>query len=490
MDQHTAFPDLLGRHDAAHGTWEVRTGTMGPGMAWTELGNRRMNVPHGDTPNERSVRAHEMVHAKVSPQPMDMLRWLARGKASPEAHTAAEELRVNTLVKRAGFDVDCLTDGGETQAGEFVAENNRWSEAVMATCAYAGTGRFRSFLVGVRRHNPEWAKTLRALHDRLVKELERVPNDVLASTAVDRKSGLSPLGYAWTEAIAQLIDHAATPPEPPADDPNIESDDDGDERAEQEKPGDKPDEKPAPKPPVAEDQIKKMKLEPDTGFWDEVRWGDTHRNRRAPGGIGKTKKPSSIGRAPTRIGRLLTDPHQRVFDRKRPGKGGVVLIDASASMRFSQDDVKAITEAAPGCTVAMYCGNSRTRNEGKPNMWLLADRGSMVAEIPERTTGNGVDLPALEWAVSARQRKDSPVVWITDGAVHGPGQNYTNDMAVACAKTCLRSGVVVRPNVKTALEVLTLIGAGKKVQRKWPHIWMDSWQAKFGRRLPGTTFRG
>ena len=470
--QHTAFPDLLGRHDAPHGPWDVTTGTMGPGMAWTQLGNRRMNVPHGDTDNERTVRAHEMMHAKVSPQPADMIRWIARGKASRDALMSAEELRVNTLIKRAGFDVDCLTDGGETQAGEFVAQNNRWSEAVMATCAYANTGRFRSFLVGVRRHNPEWAKTLRAIHDKLVKELDKATSHQLGSTAVDHKSGLSPLGYAWTEAIAQMIDHAAAPPEP-ADDPNLEKRDE---------PGEQPAESPAekPKPPVDEQQIKKMKLEPDVGFWDEIRWGDAHRNRRAPGGIGRTKKPSDTGRAPTRVNRLLTDPHKRVFDRKKPGKGGVVLIDASASMKFSQDDVKAITEAAPGCTVAMYCGNARTRAEGKPNMWLLADKGVMVAEIPQRQAGNGVDLPALEWAVRARQRKDSPVVWVTDGAVHGPGQNYTDDMGIACAKTCMLNGVVVRRDLADAVGALREIGSGKRVRSNWPIQWKLSWSNKFG----------
>lgn len=487
--QHTAFPDLLGRHDNTTAPWEVTTGVMGAGMAWTAIGERRMNVPHGDTPNERSVRAHEMMHAKVSPKPEDMLRWLARGKASPEAHTAAEELRVNTLVKRAGFDVDVLTDGGETQAGEFVAENNRWPEAVMATCAYAGTGRFRSFLVGVRRHNPEWAKTLRALHDRLVKELAKVPDHSLAATAVDTKSGLAPLGYAWTESIAMLIDHAANPPEPPADDPNIEGDPGDDANAPDDKPGDEQNDKPAPTPPpVKDDQIKKMELEVDTGFWDDVRWGDAHRNRRAPGGIGKTKKPSNVGRAPTRIGRLLVDPHQRVFDRKRPGKGGVVLIDASASMKFTQDDIKKITEAAPGCTVAMYCGNSRTRADGKPNMWLLADKGTMVTEIPERTSGNGVDLPAVEWAIKARHRKDTPVVWVTDGAVHGPGQNYTDSMGVECAKACLLNGVVVRRNVGDAIDALRLIAAGKKVRRMFPQYWHRSWQKKFGKKLPGGVF--
>ena len=50
---------------------------------------------------------------------------------------------------------------------------------------------------------------------------------------------------------------------------------------------------------------------------------------------------------------MLTDPDRKVFDTTKKTVGGVVLIDGSASMRFSQDDIKSILEAAPGCTVAV-----------------------------------------------------------------------------------------------------------------------------------------
>lgn len=467
MTVHTAFPDLIGRLDTDDGRWDVQTGKMRSGMAWTAIGEKKMSIPHGDTENERTVRAHELMHAKVTPTPGDMRRWAERGRASSEALTAAEELRVNLLLHRSGFDVDVLADGTETKGGEFVAENDRWAEAVYATCALAGTGRFRAFLVGVRRHNPEWAKALRAFHDRLVKELAKVPNDKLAATWVDPKSGLGPYGYRYTEAIAVLVDHMANPPEPPAGDSD---DDSGPEDT--------------GTPPVTEDQVKKMTIDAELGWWDDVRLAKPPRHRRAPGGIGTKRRPAATGRSPRHITRLTTDPHRRVFDRKVRGKGGVVLIDGSASMRFTRDDVAAIVAAAPGCTVLMYCGNMKAREAGLPNVWVLADRGTMVQEIPDRHNGNAVDLPAIRLAMSMRQRKDSPVVWVTDGLCHGPAQRYTDAAGTDCAREALTAGVVVRPTVGTAVEALDALAKGRRPPRWFPMAWRQSWALAFGRSLP------
>lgn len=471
MTAHTAFPDLLGRSDADNGPWEVTGGRMGPGMAWTAIGDRRMSIPDGDTDNERVVRAHEMLHAKVTPTPDAMAAWYARGRATGDSLVAAEELRVNTLARRLGFNVEVLTDGSETQAGDFLAQHDRWDDAVRATCAYANTGRFKAFLVGVRRHNPEWAKTLRAFHDRLVKELAKVPNHSLASTETDHATGLSPLGYRWTEAVAVLVDGMLTPPPGQEDDPAPAPDGTEDGPTE---------------PPVTPEQVRQMTVEPSVHWWDDVRLGTHPRPRRAKGGIGRKRVPSPTGRNPRRMTRLTTDPYMRVFDRKVTGRGGVVLIDGSASMRMTAAQIMAVVDAAPGCTVLVYSSNARARAEGLPNLWVLADRGTVADTIPDRYPGNGVDLPALRHALAARQRPDSPVVWVTDGAVHGPGQRYTDPAAVDCVKAVLAAGVVVRPNLEEAVKVLGEMAAGRKPARLYPTIWKASWRNTFGRPIPGT----
>lgn len=467
---HTAFPDLLSRLDVSAGPWEVTTGMMGPNAAWTAIGQKQMHVPHGDTDNERTVRAHEMMHAKVSPKPADMRLWLQRGRATQEAHTAAEELRVNTLIKRAKFNVDCLTDGSETYGGEQMASNNLWREAVLTTCAFANTGRFKLFLVGVRRHNPEWAKSLRAFHDRLAKEINKIPSEALANTSTT-KHGLTPSGYVHTEAIAALVDHMSMPPTPPPSDPH----------------GNLPAGSQTPPSPPSVEQIKKLTVDPQTVVWDTLRWGYPPKPRYSPGGMGRKKRSSATGRAPTRINRLLTDPHKRVFTKKITGDGGVVLIDGSGSMLFDHSDIMAIAEAAPGCTVAMYCSSRVSVSEGTPNIWLLADKGRMVASIPNRHPGNGVDHPAICWAIAARQKASSPVVWVTDGHVHGVGQNFTIAGSVDCAKVAYTNGVIVRPNVTSAVKTLRDMQHGKRPKRWFPLRWREAWREAFaGARLPSS----
>jgi len=481
------MPDLLGRRDFQNGAWEIAETVMAPGQAWTMIADRKMQVPEGDTELERSVRAHEMMHAKVTP--VDIRPWLARGKVSLNALKAAEEIRVNELCKRVGFDMKKVFDGTERIGGEFVAKNDRWEQAVYDVAACAGTGRLTEYLKGVRKHNPEWAKVLKAFADRLVKQIAKVPNAHLADTSVHPTAMLAPAGYSFTEAMAVLIDSVAKPPAPPEDDEHEseETDDretDESEATEEDGPeGSSEKKKPKPKPaPVDKDDVGKMTM-PDAGTsWDELRVKYYPMPRLTPGGIGKKRRASSTGRVPRRVSRMLTDPDRKVFDVVRKGKGGVVLIDGSGSMHFTQDDVRRIAEAAPGAKVAVYCSNRHDTE--RPTLMVVADKGRMVAEMPERVSGNGVDAPAARWAVEQRQNHRSPVIWVTDGLVHGSNHRYTDAQGVECAEIALRNGIIVRHTVQQAIEVLTDLSRGRKPKRWWPGVWTKSWQDVYGRSLP------
>lgn len=471
-----ALPDILGRKDFDSGAWSVDETAMSPGQAWTFITERKMQIPGGDTELERSVRAHEMMHAKVSPAGSTK-EWLDRGKVTLRALKSAEEIRVNELCKRVGFDMKRVFDGTEKPGGEFVAKNDRWEQAVYDVAACAGTGRLTEYLKGVRKHNPEWAKTLKVFADRLVKQISKVPDAALASTEVHRISGLSPAGYAFTEGLAILIDSVAKPAAPPEDDPHedepgVSTPDAGDEK----------DAKPKPAP-ISTEQAGKITMPDEPGSaWDNLRIMRYPMPKSAPGGIGKKRRASQIGRVPRHINRMLTDPDRKVFDTVRKGKGGVVLIDGSASMEFSQDDIKRITQAAPGALVAIYCSNKRTGDT--PNLMIIADKGRMVEELPERVAGNGVDGPAARWAVEQRQTSRSPIVWVTDGLAHGPSQRYTDSAGVECAEIAYKNGIIVRPNVEQAIKVLENLKRGRKPGRWFPSYWIKSWREVYGRTLP------
>ena len=204
--------------------------------------------------------------------------------------------------------------------------------------------------------------------------------------------------------------------------------------------------------------------------------------RHVPGGLGKRRIASNMGRSPRRIGRMFTDPQKRIFDRKVKGNGGVVLIDYSGSMALSEKDVLDIMEAAPGCTVACYTTNSFDK-DGAANCWILGERGRMTSAIPESRGGNGVDHPALVWAVQQKQRSNAPVVWVTDGGVLGPGQGYRAQLAMQCIKTVQKSKVLIRNEVEDAIELLHDLGARKSVKQWWPAWFKQTWKEQTGTEL-------
>jgi hypothetical protein len=220
----------------------------------------------------------------------------------------------------------------------------------------------------------------------------------------------------------------------------------------------------------------------EAGTWAQLNIKEQNLTRHVPGGLGKKRVASNMGRNPRRIGRMFTDPQKRIFDRKIKGNGGVVLIDYSGSMSLSEKDVLNIMDAAPGCTVACYTTNAHDK-DGKANLWILGARGRMTTNIPRSRGGNGVDHPALVWAIQQRQRRHAPLVWITDGGVVGPGQGYKDQLAMQCIKTCLKSNVIIRDRVSTAVELLNDIAARKPIKKWWPLYFRTTYKRQTGQKL-------
>lgn len=488
------MPEMLGRQDADGGAlvpqaeWDVQECAPVRGMPSTSIPDRVMRVPTGDDEMERCVRAHEMMHAKISPG-HDFDRWMNRGIATREGLISVEELRVNYLCNLAGFPMKkVLSDGGEASDGERCAISGDWAAAVYTTVAYMETASLNQFITGVRRHNPEWAASLRSLVNRVERIIKKIDSVHLAATHVDRRTSLAPAGFLQTERIAEFVDRIAHPPAPAEEDENEASDGttshasgDGSESDDSTSAKSKS----STPPPVDKDTIKKMQPTPlgKTTVWADLRPHRLPLNRPAPGGLGKRRSPTMIGRSPRRIDRMLTDPHRRIFDRVTRGNGGVVLIDGSGSMQLTQNDVRRIVEAAPGATVAVY---SADNNDHPVNLWVLADRGRMVSEMPRCHTGNGVDLPAIEWAVEQRQRATSPVIWVTDGYViplNHSGADYEWN-AFECMKVALKHKVVLRPTVDAAVEALTGLQRNKRPKVWWPNHWRSAYKKYQGGVLP------
>ena len=97
------MPEMLGRRDTELGKWSIDTCAPVRGLPMTNIVDKVMIVPVNDGEVERCIRAHEMIHAKVSPA-NEMKSWVEREIATRTALMMVEEARVNFLAQRAGFD--------------------------------------------------------------------------------------------------------------------------------------------------------------------------------------------------------------------------------------------------------------------------------------------------------------------------------------------------------------------------------------------------
>ena len=486
------IPELLGRRDTeSFGEWVVQNCPPTRGVPATAIEQRIMRVPMGDDPLSRAVTIHEMVHAKVSPR--DLTPWVGRGRASTEAMIAVEELRVNYLAVVAGFPMTELLDGSEEAMGERVVAMNSWTDAVHMAVATANTGGHKKFLSGVRRHNRTWASVLGDIAKRAVKEMKK--SDGLART--DEVNGIFPYGFIHTERLAEWIDRLAdnAPNDKSDDDKSGDSKSDDSDSSEPKKRGRKPvSEKDKDE---AEAEVSKSRRVNPVGN----KWGDALidwfplKVEKCPtpvvlsGHMGKKRVASPTGKSPRRLHRYLSDPDKRIFDRVVRGKGGVVVFDASGSMRVTPSEVKRVVESAPGATVIAYSMiNTKCDDQGTPleaNCWVLANNGRMIDEMPyKRGAGNGVDLPALRYALTYRKRSTTPFVWVSDAQVTGRGDSYSDALLVDTTKFVLANDVIVCPNVETAITTLRALIKGERVKRQYPGVMHEVWHRVTGQRLP------
>jgi len=487
-------PNILTRRDRPTLQWSAEECAPKRGVARTDLIGRRIFAPVGDTPLERIVRAHEMMHAKITPAE-DLEKWLARKVATFEALQAVEEVRVNYGIQCAGFDLDELTDGNEDADGEYAAINGEWRKAVLFAVATAGTSGGKRFLVGVRRHNKTWATALQKIQKHVWKHIEgahtgkigrkRVRVEHVFSTEVN-SNGLYPLGFSWTERWAEYVDRLGElPPQErkpkqkgtkkskaKAQDES-QGDEDGDAQGQQD--GENEDESETISDRGGESdyesvlrRTKPLQAQRGPDKWSTLVWGKVPLTAVSKGRLGKRRVAMPYGRNPRRIGRLYTDPQRRVFDHERRAKGGIVLIDGSGSMSLTRANVLDILKVAPGATVAIY--SDMDEGQGRPNIHVIAQDGKCVEEknMPEFGAGNGVDLPALEWAIGQRKSKKTPIVWVTDGGVCVPNGGWDDTLALVCMRTAKTNNVVCVDHVDDAVKQLQALNNGQTVRVKYP----------------------
>lgn len=424
--RHLAMPEWLSRQDTGPRTWTVSPGPLSRGEAFTDLHACHMRIPVGTDETSRCVRAHELMHAKVSPSVL----WRPDGSShlSDEILVTAEEFRVNQLTRSAGFPVDRhLADGSETRSGERIGSSGDWNSAVLMVAATSGTKASRGVMSGLRRTRPEWTTDLRDFDRSLKKNWRRATAHGIDAVASTRRWGDATLGWRFTIEVAHLIQATLR-----------------DSRQ------------------LPDDSMSRIETGATglRGAFARPIIGDVPLVHRVSGASKPTRTPSPTGRHPRRIDRLLVDPERRIFDRRTRTAGGVILIDQSGSMRLTDDQVWDMIRAAPGCTVIGY--SHEARSSGIPNLWVLARNGRVIDRVPRGNGGNGVDGPALRFAASLRHGHD-PFIWVCDGYVTDAFDDHDEGLTRECAALVTRHRIHQVPDVPSAIAALARAARGERL---------------------------
>ena len=130
-------------------------------------------------------------------------------------------------------------------------------------------------------------------------------------------------------------------------------------------------------------------------------------------------------------------------------------------MRVDSSDILKLLNAAPGATVALYA--HREGSKDVPNFWVLAKDGKMVDKLPKpHGGGNGVDGPALRWAIKAKRFANEPLLWVCDGCVTDGEHDSTYAHLTAEARAlAIKAKAVMHRQIEHAVTYLKQVAQGQ-----------------------------
>ena len=453
-------PEMLTREDVEKGNWSVYSG-----QPFAVVDSRILSVPIGNDETTRHIQSHEMVHAKISPSEKEMEKvWIPRGYASSNALVACEELRVHSYLNFLGFEPEKFIQNG---TGKFVATRiaqvGTIKDALLNSVKYSRTAEFDSFVEEISNLKPEWAKPVKEISVASKEYFDERLNEDIASAYVSTSPRPDRHGFGYTEMLAKWIEEVADAFEEGADAENSNPDQQNEwqKMLGKSRQGRKGNELRMAKEEIEWSAPKKAAK----NQWEELKVSTPMLTKNVYGSISKKRSPSQFGKSPRRISRLYTDPQRRIFDRVTKGSGGILLIDRSGSMSLAAEQVREMLLSSPNALVAQYSGGSNV----KPNLYVIGKNGRMIEQLPSPNGGNGVDGPALLWAVSQRKNLKEPIIWVSDGGVTGKNDCQGTGLEMECINICKKNGIYVVPTADDAIEMLKALQRREKVTSIVPY---------------------
>lgn len=463
-------------NESVMGGWTSTVSPLMRGSTFTDFSEHQMSVPEGNSPEAVACRIHELTHARISPTQVPA-QLMSQFGVSVEAVRLAEEVRVNMVSvgsalvheKRGSGDdsvveitkqAQFLTDGTERAIADKAVETSDWRTAVSLYLSTLNTVSNRTVKRRLRRRK-EWQKPLEYIEKfmrkngyLLDKKSPFIRNHHFSSLSyhVGRSRDTTPLNYSWRDSktgrevttqlpggfIASNLPLAHAIDSMFSNNPSKSAQEQQQLANGEESPsGDKPDDY-------------------ENGFsnWEVLHFGLTSLTETTSAFLGKRKRPAMVGKYPTRPDRLLTDPERRIFREVARSRGGVVVFDCSGSMSITHDEVHAVVRQFAGATVVAYTH----RGSGRPNAWILADRGRMISanefEEIDLGHGNGVDGPILRWALRNKRNPKDFVMWVSDGHVTGKNDGQRNEQLIEVARLSMRYNIIGAYNSTEAISIL------------------------------------
>lgn len=380
-----------------------------------------MNVPEGESAEDRNVRIHELMHARVTPP--DLLQVGLSEGASIMALQACEDGRLGATALGLG-----LASYTET-APIPVKDARRMVTALLGLQADADPSKVPDWhgaaCLAVAAHGT-------ALYKPVSKIVRTIPDPVLRKAvetciaqAIAVLSAHDPL---TTIRAAKILDQLLPPPEEGDEDaaPNDHAMT-GDPDMDRSNPG----------------EPQGCECNPDSVYPIRPALVMRATNKRV-----RTRRKSPDAGALTRPAETM-DPlgGGRPFTRRQRAAGGVVVIDTSGSMHPTHDQVRDLLIAAPGALVVTY--NSESTGD-RVNVHVVGEKGRLCA--PEALNiggGNRNDASVLAWA--DRNGTPGPRVWVSDGQAGNREGRLSPGAFVYTDRQARRMGYVKVPSLAAAL---------------------------------------
>lgn len=436
--------------------WLTRAGDQDDPQPWrvrhgaphTDIRNRRMSAPAGEDTQSRVLRIRELVKSKFSPESVSYPYDTDSTDDDDDAYdtfpsrpddalmAACEQARINVIASGVLDDVRLHRMGDELNRARMAASSKDWVALRNLIVSLVGTTAMDNVVSNLTKElvDPNEVQFVRSIRTTIKRFMRMTSQNPRSQEILDYEPYVSE-GFMWTVHLAQSLYDKKSPTTIPR------------------KGGGKP--KPGRANTISPSD---EELLASSGFAELIE-DHLHKPERVAGRLGRRRIATDIGANPRRIQRMLTDPDRRIFDRRARSLGGVVLIDQSGSMSLETDDVWKILRAAPGCTVIGY--SHRPGSTVTPNIWVLAHQGKVVSEVRPGNIGNGVDGPALLFALRHRKNHKQPFIWVCDGVVTDSSDGHTQEGSMFCANLVRRHRIHMVPDVSKAIDALNNVSNGK-----------------------------